>query len=83
MRAELWTTRWCPFCVRALQILERRGIEYVEHAMDGKRDELLEVKRRFGHPTVPIILLDGEFIGGCDELEELDHAGRLESSSKP
>lgn len=81
MRAELWTTRWCPYCVRALALLERHGIEYVEHAMDGKRAELIEVKRRFGHPTVPIILLDGTFIGGCEELEALDRAGRLGSAS--
>ena len=77
MRAELYTWVRCPFCVRAKQILDENEIPYVEHAMDGKGAELDEIKRRYRHPTVPIILLDGRFIGGCDELEELERAGKL------
>lgn len=76
-RAELYTTATCPFCIRAKEILARHGIEYVEHKMDGKPDELRAAKERFGHPTVPIILLDGEFIGGCSELERIERGGRL------
>ena len=72
MKAELYTTAFCPFCVRAKRILDRHGIEYLEHRMDDKPDELRAVKQQFGHPTVPIISLDGEFIGGCDELEMVE-----------
>lgn len=77
MRAELYTWGRCPFCVRAKAILDEAGIPYVEHLMDGKGPELDQIKRRYRHPTVPIILLDGEFIGGCDDLEELERQGRL------
>ena len=45
--------------------------------MDSRPDELAEVKRQYGHPTVPIVLIDGEFVGGCDDLMALDREGRL------
>jgi glutaredoxin 3 len=80
MKAELYTTSSCPFCKLTLDLLDARGIEYVNHVMDGSLEELMEVKRRFGHRTVPIVLLDGEFIGGNDDLQALDRAGRLAAS---
>ena len=80
MQAVLYTWTYCPFCVRAKEVLEAEGIPFVEHRMDGKRDELNALKRQYGHPTVPIILLDGEFIGGCDELEALARRGGLKKA---
>jgi glutaredoxin 3 len=77
MKAVLYTWKYCPFCVRAKEILEEHEIPYTEHVMDGKPAELDELKRRYGHPTVPIILLDGNFIGGCDSLEQLADSGGL------
>ena len=77
MRAELYTWSTCPFCVRAKEILESRGVEYTEHVMDSKPLELARVKREHGHSTVPILLLDGKFIGGCDDLERLAREGKL------
>lgn len=77
MRAELYTWSSCPFCIRAKQLLEGRGIPYTEHVMDERPIDLARIKRQYGHPTVPIILLDGQFVGGCDDLERLDRAGRL------
>ena len=67
MKAELYTWSTCPFCVRAKGLLEKHDVSYVEHVMDGKNAELAEVKRRYGHSTVPIVLLDGEFVGGVEE----------------
>lgn len=77
MRAVLYTWSSCPFCIRAKELLERRGIPYTEHVMDDEPVELARLKREHGHPTVPIILLDGKLVGGCDDLERLDRAGRL------
>jgi len=77
MKIELYTSSWCPFCVRAKQILDRRGVTYTEYVMDGKDAELDEAKRKYGHPTVPIVLIDDELIGGCDDLSALDAAGKL------
>ena len=77
MQAELYTTAFCPFCMRAKSLLDQHGIPYVEHAMDSKPTELREAKQRYGHATVPIVLIDGEYIGGCDELEDLAASGKL------
>lgn len=78
MRAELYTTTTCPYCYRAKALLDAKGIPYVEHVMNGRFDELREVKLRYGHPTVPIVLLDGELVGGSDDLERLARAGGLD-----
>jgi glutaredoxin 3 len=77
MKAELWTWASCPFCVAAIDLLEARGVEYTNHVMDGRNAELSEIKRQYGHRTVPIILLDGEFIGGFDQLRAIDARGKL------
>ncbi len=71
MKAELYTWTYCPHCNSAVELLEQRGIETVNHVMDTKPDELAEVKARYGHGTVPIVLIDGEFIGGNDALRAL------------
>lgn len=80
MKAELWTTSYCPFCVAAVQLLEARGIEYTNHVMDSDAAGLRAKKQEYGHRTVPIILIDDEFLGGSDELRALDGQGRLVAS---
>jgi glutaredoxin len=80
MKIEIYSQSHCPFCRSALQLLESRGLEYTHHDMDGKHTELAEAKRRWGHPTVPIVIIDGELIGGCQELMRLDASGGLAGS---
>ncbi len=77
MQATLYTWTTCPFCVRAKQVLDSHDIEYTEHVMDGKNAELNEVKSKYEHYSVPIILLDDKFIGGCNELEAIARQGGL------
>jgi glutaredoxin 3 len=78
MQVELYTWTFCPFCIRAKQLLESKGVAYTEHVMDERSAELNELKRKFGHSTVPIILIDGEFIGGNDDLHALAAEGRFD-----
>ncbi len=76
-RIQIYTTRWCGFCVRAKALLDSRGLGYEEIALDdevGFRQKLLD---RTGGWTVPQILVDGEPIGGYTELWRLDRDGRL------
>lgn len=77
----MYTTRFCGYCERARRLLRAREIPYEE--IDVSRD--FETRRRVidetGHFTVPVILLDGELIGGSDELVELDRRGGLRSLS--
>lgn len=80
MKAQLYTWSYCPFCVAALELLDARGVEYVNHVMDTEPEELAQVKQRYSHGTVPIILIDGEFIGGNDALKALDAEGKLVAS---
>jgi glutaredoxin 3 len=68
MKAELYTSSYCPHCTAAVDLLEERGIETVNHVMDDKAEELIAAKNKYNHQTVPIVLIDGEFIGGNDAL---------------
>jgi glutaredoxin 3 len=73
----VYTTRSCPFCVRAKRLLDARGIAYDE--VDVGHDAALraDLIRRTGRRTVPQIFIDGDPIGGFDELAALDASTRL------
>lgn len=77
MQIDIYTQSYCGFCRAALDLLRSRGVDFVHHDMDGKGAELSEIKRRYGHPTIPVVLIDGELVGGYTELARLDAAGRL------
>ena len=78
-KIELYTTRWCGYCVRAKTLLDGKGLEYDEIHLDddpGFRQRLFDLT---GGWTVPQILVDGRPIGGYTELWRLDKEGRLET----
>jgi glutaredoxin 3 len=76
----VYTTSYCPYCTAAKGLLDRKGIAYTEVDVTGDIDERLRlVERSGGRRTVPQIFIDGESIGGYDELVELDRAGRLDT----
>ena len=77
-RIELYTTRWCGYCVRAKALLEGRGIPYEEVALDDDPAFRRTVHNRTGGWTVPQILIDGKPIGGYVELWRLDREGGLD-----
>jgi glutaredoxin 3 len=67
-KAVIYTTAVCPYCVRAKMLLEEKGIVYSEIRVDlddSERDKMVELT---GRRTVPQIFLDGQHIGGCDDL---------------
>ena len=75
-RIQVYSTRWCGYCVRAKTLLESRGIEYEEISLDDDpafRQKLFDLT---GGWTVPQILIDGKPIGGYTELWRLDRDGR-------
>lgn len=78
-QVEMYTTMWCPYCARARALLERKGVAFDEIDLDAepnRRDEM--VRRAGGRRTVPQIFIDGEHVGGCDDIMALDRAGRLD-----
>jgi glutaredoxin 3 len=75
---QMYTTRWCGYCVRAKTLLQSRGLEFEEIFLDDDpafRQRLLELT---GSWTVPQILIDGRAIGGYTELWQLDRSGELD-----
>lgn len=76
---EIYTTQVCPYCVRAKDLLKRKGVTPVEIRVDtddSKRDEMLS--RSGGRRTVPQIFINDQHIGGCDDLYALDGKGGLD-----
>ena len=71
---QMYTTRWCGYCVRAKTLLQSRGLEF-EEIDPAFRQRLLELT---GSWTVPQILIDGRPIGGYTELWQLDRSGELD-----
>jgi glutaredoxin 3 len=76
---ELYTTIFCPFCARARTLLERKGVAYTEIDIieePARRDEMIQ--RSGGRTSVPQIFINGEHIGGSDELAALESDGELD-----
>jgi glutaredoxin 3 len=77
---ELYTTMWCPYCSRARALLDRKGVTYTDIDIIEHPERRAEMLRRAGGRTsVPQIFIDGEHIGGSDELAALDRAGKLDA----
>jgi glutaredoxin 3 len=77
-RIQVYSTRWCGYCVRAKALLEQRGIEYEEISLDDDPAFRQTIFDLTGGWTVPQILIDGKPIGGYVELWRLDQAGGLD-----
>lgn len=77
---EVYTTPFCPYCLSAKELLRRKGVEFVEINVAGAPDRRAEmVKRAGGRYTVPQIFIGPAHVGGCDDLYELDEAGKLDA----
>lgn len=74
----LYTTRFCPYCVRAKQLLQSKGVVYDEIGVDGNAELRREMTERSGRYTVPQIWIGTQHVGGCDELYELERGGQLD-----
>ncbi len=77
-RVLMYCTAVCPYCVRAEQFLQRKGVTEIEKIRVDLQPELREaMMERTGRRTVPQIYIDGEHVGGYDDLVALDQAGKL------
>ena len=79
-KVEIYTKMYCGYCFRAKRLLDEKGVAYEEYdiTLGGpRRAEMLE--RRPGASTVPQIFIDGQAIGGSDDLAALDREGRLDA----
>jgi glutaredoxin 3 len=77
---QVYTTTYCPYCVRAKALLARKGVTFEEIDVTddpGLREKM--VRLAGGRRTVPEIFIDGEIIGGYEELKALDDSGQLDA----
>jgi len=74
----LYTTQWCPFCIRAKQLLDQKSAAYREISVDGQPELRQEMMQKSGQFTVPQIWISDRHVGGCDELFALERAGQLD-----
>ncbi len=78
-KVRIYTTPFCPYCARAKSLLTRKGVafEEIDVYMDaGAREEMVE--KSHGGRTVPQIFIGEHHVGGSDDLQELDRAGKLD-----
>ncbi|HEX9524586.1 MAG TPA: glutaredoxin 3 [Reyranella sp.] len=78
-KIEMYTTPFCGYCARAKSLLEKKGAAYEE--MDVMMDEKkrTEMRERARRSTVPQIFINGQYVGGSDELAALEQAGKLDA----
>lgn len=78
-KVEIYTSRFCGYCVRAKALFDRKNISYVEYRID-EQPELrpVMVERAGGSRTVPQIFINDRHIGGCDDLYQLEMRGMLD-----
>jgi len=75
----IYSSNYCPFCIRAKQLLGSKGARYNEINVDGRPDVRAEMARLAGRTSVPQIWIGGTHVGGCDDLIALDRSGKLDT----
>lgn len=74
----MYTTRFCPYCIKARGLLESKGWDYQDVPVDADQDLRSEIMEKSGQHTVPQIWIGGHHVGGCDELFRLEVGNQLE-----
>jgi glutaredoxin 3 len=76
----IYTKAYCPYCVRAISLLEQKQVAYQEVKIDQQPERRAEmIEKANGRSTVPQIFIGTTHIGGCDEMFALQAAGKLDS----
>ena len=78
-KVEMYTSPYCPYCTRAKSLLQRKGVQYEEIDVisnPSRREEMM--RRANGRTSVPQIFVDGQGLGGSDDIHALDRKGELD-----
>lgn len=75
---QIYTKTHCPACDLAKQILNQKGVSFEEFLMDDKPEELKALIEKTQMKTVPQIFINGQLIGGCSDMMELDQKNQLD-----
>jgi glutaredoxin 3 len=75
----IYTRQYCGYCAAAKALLEKKGVDYLEHDATGKPDLRAEmIDKSHGRNTFPQIFINGQHVGGCDDIHALERAGKLD-----
>jgi glutaredoxin 3 len=74
----MYATAFCPYCVRARRLLERKGVAWEEISIDGDRERFQEMTLRANRTTVPQIFIGDIHVGGFDDMAALERDGKLD-----
>lgn len=78
-RVLMYTTQVCPYCVMAKRLLSGKGVQIEEVRVDLDLTRREEMMRITGQRTVPQIFIGETHVGGCQDLQALEHAGKLDA----
>ncbi|KIP96979.1 MULTISPECIES: glutaredoxin 3 [Pseudomonas] len=78
-KVVVYSSDWCPYCIRAKQLLTNKSVAFDEIRVDGKPDLRAEMTRKAGRTSVPQIWIGDTHVGGCDDLFALERAGKLDA----
>lgn len=77
-QVKIYSSDYCPYCHRAKALLRERGVsDWEEVVVDGKPDVRAAMAQLVGRTSVPQIFINGQHVGGCDDLHALDARGGL------
>ena len=74
----MYGTRFCPYCVRARMLLDKKNITYTYIPVDEQKEQRAVMVNRSQRTSVPQIFIDDYHVGGCDELFALESQGELD-----
>ncbi len=76
----IYTREYCGYCSRAKALLQSKGVDFVEHDATYSQELRAEmIAKANGRSTFPQIFINGQHVGGCDDLHALDREGRLDA----
>ena len=79
-KIEIYTWQYCPFCIKAKTLLNKKNIQFTEYKIDGDEVAREEMSlRASGRRSLPQIFINDEGIGGCDDLYELEKENKLDN----
>ncbi|MGI6407794.1 MAG: glutaredoxin 3 [Gammaproteobacteria bacterium] len=78
-RVIIYCSTWCPYCTRAKQLLDSKGVEYEEISVDGQPAVRAAMAQKAGRTSVPQIWIGEQHVGGCDDLFALERTGKLDA----
>lgn len=78
-KVVIYTKSYCPYCVRAKDLLTRKGVQFEEIYLDDRPEEYATLKQKTGMMTVPQIFINDQLVGGYTDLAALEQANKLDA----